>query len=210
MIRRLEQADELFSRGMSSLVISMTMLAHAAILKVKGTAEATLDSTLLTKLTEKQYKMVRDMKAGSSAFDTTMFVERLFTFMGGRANVSLEAARDDEFNAEIDDDDDPTVPLLWGKIGQLALSKSRRVPTTTFMYVLIYLTLFIILRRPGSGLVLSRLKRRNGPLPNAPSLRRTRKTCENLNKSPKRISRVPRMRQQRTWPLFVLLSLGNV
>lgn len=134
MIRRLEQADELFSRGMSSLVISMTMLAHAAILKVKGTAEATLDSTLLTKLTEKQYKMVRDMKAGSSAFDTTMFVERLFTFMGGRANVSLEAARDDEFNAEIDDDDDPTVPLLWGKIGQLALSKSRRVPTTTFMY----------------------------------------------------------------------------
>lgn len=95
----------------------------------------TLDSSLLAKLTERQFKMARDLKAGSNAFDTTMFVERLFTFMGGRAAVAMAQPDSEGSDAEIDDDG-LNSPLQWAKIGQLAVAKSRRVPAISFMCVI--------------------------------------------------------------------------
>ena len=91
------------------------------------------------------------MKAGSNAFDTTLFVERLFAFMGGRAGVPV--VRESEgSDAEIEDDD-PDIPLQWGKIGQLALAKSRRVPAMDFMYISVFFMYLKGLMWSPSGLV---------------------------------------------------------
>ena len=67
------------------------------------------------------------MKSGSGAFDVDDFVNRLVTFMGGRA--ASQAGDDDE------DDDEDVATLKWERIGWKALAKSRRVPAMDFMCV---------------------------------------------------------------------------
>ncbi|KAF9066154.1 Nse4 C-terminal-domain-containing protein [Rhodocollybia butyracea] len=95
--------------------------------KVKNTAEATLDSSVLLQLTASHAQMARSLKSGSGAFDIDDYIAKLVTFMGGH---KLDNQNPDDSDA---DDALLDAPLEWDQIGRRALAKSRRVPVVGFM-----------------------------------------------------------------------------
>ena len=97
---------------------------------MKGTGEATLDSSVLLKASMKSAMLARAMKSGSGAFDVDDFVARLINFMGGRRAPQV---REGSLDDSTYDDDDGTA-LNWERIGWKAIAKSRRVPAVDFMY----------------------------------------------------------------------------
>ena len=127
---KVERVNELFGKGALSIPIPIPLLAcHLANTptSVHAPNEAIVDSDVLLKLSMQSAKMARAMKSGSGAFDVDDFVNRLVTFMGGRA--ASQAGDDDE------DDDEDGATLKWERIGWKALAKSRRVPAMDFMCV---------------------------------------------------------------------------
>ncbi|KAI0338105.1 hypothetical protein BDW22DRAFT_1338385 [Trametopsis cervina] len=113
-------------------VIDTVERANELFDKVKGTNEATLDSSLLLKASMKSAMLARAMKSGGGAFDIDDFVGKLITFMGGRRNVEMHDDDNDDDDVYDDDDGDGT-PLDWERIGWKAMAKSRRVPVMDFM-----------------------------------------------------------------------------
>lgn len=110
---------------------------HTRPILVKGTGEATLDSSLLLKASMKSAMLARAMKSGSGAFDVDDFVAKLITFMGGRRAAQMQEGSVD--TDVYDDDDGDDTPLNWERIGWKAMAKSRRVPAMDFMWVLVAL-----------------------------------------------------------------------
>ncbi|CAL1702397.1 unnamed protein product [Somion occarium] len=98
--------------------------------RVKGTAEATLDSTVLLQASSLGVQRARAMKSGSGAFDIDDFITKLVIFMGGRKTVDLADNDGDSYN---DDAEDDGAPLDWEKVGRKVLAKSHRVPVMDFM-----------------------------------------------------------------------------
>jgi len=112
LLSRVTEADELF---------------HL----VKGTSEAIADSRVLISVTGQASTKARGMKSGSGAFDIDEFIQKLVTFMGGRAAQQLDA---DEDGSEHEDNQvESGAPLEWELIGRRALGYSHRVPVSDFM-----------------------------------------------------------------------------
>ncbi|KAH9916528.1 binding domain of Nse4/EID3 to Nse3-MAGE-domain-containing protein [Fomitopsis serialis] len=109
LVEKVKQSDSLFHR-------------------VKGTAEATLDSTFLLAATQMGAAKARAMKAGAGAFDVDDFVSRLITYMGRNQGVAvpedLDSDEEQDYNGEL---------LDYARIGRRALAKSRRIPVMDFM-----------------------------------------------------------------------------
>ncbi|KAK7053403.1 hypothetical protein VNI00_004029 [Paramarasmius palmivorus] len=124
LIEGVKQSDDLFKRGEpQKCIIKRRVIDLQA---VKNPGEATLDSSLLVRLTTSAHQNARNLKSGSGAFDVDDFLSKLVTFMGGRKMNQ----RNPNFE---DGDDDNDTPLEWEKIGRKALAKSRRVPVVGFM-----------------------------------------------------------------------------
>ncbi|TFY60774.1 hypothetical protein EVJ58_g4935 [Rhodofomes roseus] len=109
LVEKVKQSDSLFHR-------------------VKGTAEATLDSTFLLAATQMGAAKARAMKAGAGAFDVDDFVSRLITYMGRNQGVAVPE------DIDSDEEQDYSGELLdFARIGRRALAKSHRVPVMDFM-----------------------------------------------------------------------------
>ncbi|KZT67578.1 hypothetical protein DAEQUDRAFT_694011 [Daedalea quercina L-15889] len=109
LVEKVKQSDSLFDR-------------------VKGTAEATLDSNFLLAATQMGAAKARAMKAGAGAFDVDDFVSRLVTFMSRNQGVAvpedLDSDNEQDYSGE---------PLDYARIGRRTLAKSRRIPVMDFM-----------------------------------------------------------------------------
>lgn len=93
---------------------------------MKRAQEATLDSKVMTNLSEMAALKARNLKHSVGGFDVEDFLAKLVTFMGGQEGGG--AVADD------DDDEDTNEGLLqWEKIGYMALKRSHRVTGVNFM-----------------------------------------------------------------------------
>lgn len=107
---------------------SVVKSANGLFEQVTATAEATMDSGVLIKVSEAGIQKARAMKSGSGAFDMDEFISKLITFMDGRKGLIMGEDDDDA-----DDGADDGTQLDWGKLGRKAMSKSARVPVMDFM-----------------------------------------------------------------------------
>uniref|UniRef100_A0A8H7Y965 Non-structural maintenance of chromosomes element 4 n=1 Tax=Psilocybe cubensis TaxID=181762 RepID=A0A8H7Y965_PSICU len=101
---------------------------------VKEPQEAILDSRFFVMATSIGAQKARAMKSGTGTFNVDNFITSLVRYMGRSDSENLQLDDSDS------DDDGHFGPALdWDGIGRKCMAKSRRVPATGFMYVLLNL-----------------------------------------------------------------------
>ncbi|GAA6015967.1 hypothetical protein JCM11491_007128 [Sporobolomyces phaffii] len=138
--RRLQEAAD----GLRTDLTNTTMKSLGDVLKrsnktfdkVRGPAEAILDSKVLIATSEAGALKARQLKIDADAFDTDEFLVRLANFMGQSVGAASRAerrnrrvARDDSENGGADE-----TPWLWGKVGKVLSGESKRPAVLEHMY----------------------------------------------------------------------------
>ncbi|GAA5930943.1 hypothetical protein JCM10213_003951 [Rhodosporidiobolus nylandii] len=109
--------------------------SNALFRKVDAPSEAILDSRVLIATSEAGALKARQLKIDADAFDTDEFLSRLKAFLGVRAGgVRTRRQRGDDSDDELDDAENASGALKWGRVGKVLAGESKRVPALDFMY----------------------------------------------------------------------------
>ncbi|KAG5439021.1 hypothetical protein PCANB_002352 [Pneumocystis canis] len=111
-----EKKQDYIKVGNHGLVKTIKM-ADTLFQKVRRPQEATLDSQLLVQTVDLANKRAKRLKLGDLLFDMDTYIEKLFSFI----RCNRDHCTSDKYE------------LDWIKIGQLAMSCSKRPPTINFM-----------------------------------------------------------------------------